>query len=169
MPNYKEQTNYNEIVGVSKDGELVVLEYTFAYEDGELKGATGHTMGTLTEQMIEAQSETDQIKDYWQEAVSAGDTEDSLADWAEKVQSSLGEGEYYFMDDPSFRDETDEAYNRLTEDQKSQLDQVFGKKGEDFVDYDVRACGRCLPTKAEDYTLLLRPDLLQTIADHESK
>lgn len=163
----KEETKYNQIIGVTEEG-VVVLEKTFAHSDN-FKGASGYIISPLTQDEIDNGRDPDTLKEYWQEAVAGGYTEESLEDWAEKVNDEYnGEGrQYFYMDDPSSREDMDEAYNRLTSDQKAELDKVFGVKGKDFVDWDCRHCGRCIPIKDEDYIVVLNPELLEEAKKYE--
>lgn len=170
MPNEHEiRENYNEIVGVLKNGEVAVLETTFQYTDRKnFKGATGYTMRPMLQQYIDEMNEDESLREYWEEAVAGGYTNKSLEDWAEEVRAELkGTDDLFYMDDTSFRKTFQKAYDKLTEDQKKQFNRVFGEKGKDFVEYDSQSCGRCLSSDPDDYQLILNPDLLKTIAIYE--
>lgn len=165
----RKATTYLEIVGINKQGELVVLEDIFQYGDNGLKGATGFTMRPLTQEEIDERNEPSELKEYWQQAVEAGTTEDSLEDWTELAKSELGERQYFPFDDNSFRYDTDNAYSKLSDENKAIIDKEFGEIEKDFVDYDCVGCGRCLPTDHKDYRVLLRPDLHELIVKAEEK
>lgn len=163
------QEDYNEIVGVLKDGEVAVLEYTFQYTDRKnFKGATGYTMRPMLQQYIDEMNEDESLREFWEEATAGGYTDKSLKDWAAEVRAELkGTDDLFYMDDTSFRKTFQEAYDKLTEEQQIQFNRVFGEKGKDFVEYDNSHCGRCLSADPNDYALILNPDLLKTIAIYE--
>lgn len=165
----RQETTYNEIIGISS-GEIVVLTDTFRYQGDPLKGATGFTIEPLTQDMIDEMRDPENMKEIWQDLVHSGDTEEGLSGWCERVNEEYNDREgYAWSDDPSFRSEMDEAYEKLTEEQKEKLDNAFGKIGKDFVDWNSRSCGRCIPTKESSYSLLLRPDLLKEVQKYEGE
>lgn len=169
----KEQNNHDEVLGITKDGELVVVEYTF--KQGGLQGATGWHMGTLTQDQIDAQSDLDYIKDsyghIWQEAVAAGGTELGLDDYVKELieAEEYNPDTYYLGDDPSFRYETDEAVAKLSEADQKKIDEIMGVKGKDFVDWSVGGCGRCIPLDEAEYQVIFNPDLLAECRKYEGK
>ena len=166
----RNSTNYNEIVGVLKTGELYVLTDTFQYGDG-FKGATRYTMTTLSQDEIDMLSSLDYVmtnnRDMWVYEAKNNLTDDSLEEWA-KNQIDNAEG-YFPYDDDSFRDDADEAYNKLTDKQKKKLNEVFGEKGKDFVDYTCVSCGRAGKVSADDFKLILNPKLINVINEYEEQ
>lgn len=171
MEHNRKATTYNEIVGVTVDGEIVVLTDLFKYEGGSnLQGATGFTIETLTENQVEEMKDPENLKDLWQEAVKNEETTEGLTEWTERLNETYSDGEQYcFSDDPSFRREMDQAYEKLNNEDRAKIDEMFGKKGEDFLDWNSRSCGRCIPTKETDYKLLFRPDLLKLVQEYENE
>lgn len=163
----RQATEYNEIIGIA-DGEIVVLEDTFKY-DSELQGATGFTVAQLTDEMIEEAKDPDNMVDLWQEAVRAGATTDGLKEWTDEVNAeyNLGERQYFGTDDTSEREEMDEIFAKLSKEDQAKVIKEFGEIGKDFRDWDVRSFGRCIPTDEKDYSLLLRPDLLEKVREAE--
>lgn len=165
----EQETNYNQIIGVTDEG-IVVLERTFEHSK-DFKGACGYIISPLTQEEIEIGRDSENLKEYWKEAVAGGYTEDSFEDWVEQVNDEYNNEDgrqYFYMDDPSSREDMDKAYNSLTDEQKAQLDKVFGAKGKDFVDWDCRQSGRCIPTERKDYKLLLNPELLKVAKEFET-
>lgn len=153
------ETHYNAIVGVI-DGELAILEYTF--EDSEnFKGAVGHTMRTLTQEQIDSQKEADE--ELWKGAVAGGSTTLGLDDWWEDACDEAEMNNlYYPYDDDSYRYETNELYEALSDDDREKIEEIMGVKGEDYVDFECGSGGRCFDANAE-WDLILRPDLVELI------
>lgn len=160
----RKATEYNELVGISKDGGLVILEEIFSYGENGLKGATGYIMETLTQDQIDLARSEEQLKEYWQDAVANNMTEASLDEWVEGMNENYNdENGYFYGDDPSFRELTNEIYSNLSDEDKAVVKEHIGEKGKDFVDFDCQSCGRCMLTDHKDYSVLLRPDLLEKI------
>lgn len=163
--NNREATTYNAIIGITKSHELVVLEDIFTYKGSSLRGATGYTMRILTQTEIDERNEPSELKEYWQQAVEAGTTEDSLEDWSEGVKGEMASDQYFPLDDTSFREQTKEIYNKLSDEDRTAIENVLGVLGTDFVDFDCQSCGSCIPTDLDDYEVLLRPDLLEKVIE----
>lgn len=167
----RQETKINQIVGI-KDGELYVLEYVFKHSD-DFKGATGYSMGTITQEYIDEMNDIDMLCeewDYlWREAVQAGNTDEGLREWMENWQyASVNYDGYLFpSDDNSFRYETEKLVNSLPEDQKKQLEEVFGVMGEDYATWNCSGCGRCFNAN-DEWDVIFRPDLLELIKEYES-
>lgn len=162
----RQSKEYNQIIGVLNTGEIVVLQQIFKYGVG-LSGANGYIMDKLTQTQIDAYVEDDELaKDYWK--VDRNNTELGFEDWLETMSEELGmAGLYYLGDDSSYRLEMDEAYNKLTVDQKKQLDEIFGVKGKDFVDYTCTRRGRCINFDEAEYKVILDEELLKEVQDVE--
>lgn len=163
------RTTYNSIIGIAND-KIFVLKSTFEYNDG-WGGATGVRIQQLTQDQIDYGRNQENLKDLWKDAVVAHRTTLGLEDWIDKVNKEIDEEDrvYFLLDDPSFRYDMDEAYHKLSEEQQKQLDEVFGKIGKDFVDWDSCGCGSCIPTDEKDYTLLFNPDILKIAQEAEKK
>ena len=156
------ETHYNAIVGVI-DGELAILEYTF--EDGEnFKGGVGYRMRTMTQEYIDCRKDPDNAdEDLWKQAVAGDYTTLGLDDWWEDAcDEAEMEGKYYPFDDDSFRYETNELYEALSDDDREKIEEIMGVKGEDYVDFECGSGGRCFDANAE-WDLILRPDLVELI------
>lgn len=166
----REETKINQIVGI-KDGELYVLERTFKHDD-DFKGATGYSMGTITQDYVDEMNDVDYLEaelDYlWREAVQAGSTTDSLSDY---MQSLVDECQFYDqlfpLDDNSFRYQTEKLVEELPAEQKAELEKVFGVMGEDYVTWNCIGCGRCFNTN-DEWDVVFRPGLLELIKQYES-
>lgn len=156
------ETHYNAIVGVI-DGELAVLEYTFE-DSGNFKGATGYRMRTMTQEYIDCRKDPDNADDdLWKQAVADGYTTLGLEDWWEDACDEAEMNDQYFpFDDNSFRYETNELYEALSDDDRKKVEEIMGVKGTDYVDFDCSCCGRCLNAN-EEWDLILRPDLVELI------
>ena len=171
MPNDRQTTKYNQIVGVLKTGCVFVLDDTFKYGDG-FKGATRYEMEILTKQDVEIQNDPENVadiyEDQWQYEVAHNMTKLGLDDWAKEKIENLNPDLYSYSDDPSFREEMAEAYDKLTEEQKAALDKAVGKD-ENFVDWSCYCCGRCGNEISEDdFAVILNPELLKAIQEAES-
>lgn len=172
MPDNRKSTKYNQIVGVLKTGCVFVLDDTFEYTDS-MKGATRYEMDILTKQDVEYQNDPEYLEDFyedqWQYEVANNMTKLGLEEWAKEKIADLNNTDLYsFSDDPSFRKEMSEAYDKLTEEQKATLDKAVGKD-ENFVDWNCYCCGRCGDKISEDdFAVILNPELLEVIKKAES-
>lgn len=167
----RENTKYNEIVGITAGGNLFILNEIFKYinEDGKigLHGATRYEMGVITQAQIDAQnSDTGYFRDLWRECVARKLTEKGLEEWTQEQIANLGSEHLTISDDPSFRLETQEAYDKLPNSYKSVVNDIFGEKGKDFVEWDCVCCGRCGKDEL-NFQAVFRPDLLKLIQEAE--
>ena len=168
------EVKYNTIVGVDTHDELVILEYTF--KQGALKGATGYKMTVLTEGEIEYRStleyNEDIVKEIWKEAVRTDKTEYGLEDFFEyNIQQNLNSDELYPFDDPSFRLQTENMYECLSDEDREAVENILGVYGEDYVTFTCTSCGRIFSkdiTEA-DFKVIIRPDLLEVIKKVEEE
>lgn len=148
----RKQTEYWEIVGITEDNEIVMLDYIFKdkMHGKPFNGATGTIFVPVTQDDIDARNDFDQIKDdysyLWTEAVATGATEDSLDDY---IQSLIDNADgYFFGHDTSY-------INKIPE--------TFRKKY--FPDAETFECiggGRCFGRHLK-FKVILRPDLLKKI------
>ncbi len=171
MADYKYEKTYNEIVGITKDNTLVILDHVFEYTDN-FKGATRYEMTTLSQEDIDnSNGSDDYIEGLWRDAVQNSETTEGLTKYSEKFKEEFKEqfDDLYFVgDDSSFRCETDEAVEKLTDEQRAELESVLGVKGKDFVDWNAGCCGRIGDDyKKWEWKKLFRPDLLELIAKFE--
>lgn len=165
----RQEKQINQIVGI-KDGELYVLEYVFKHSD-EFKGATGYSMGTITQSYIDEMNDVsmlcEEYDDLWKEAVNEERTTSSLENF---MQELVDECSYYDklypFDDNSFRYQTENLAEELPADQKQELEKVFGVIGEDFAAWSVSGCGRCFNAN-DKWDVIFRPDLVELIKEYE--
>ena len=173
------EVKYNKIVGITKDHTIFVLDDTFSYqnEDGSqgLHGATRYEMGTIGQDTVDYNNEVDTIRDtykeLWVEGVKGGSEERSLDEFLEDIiEKTKEEGDTYLFpsDDPSFRDEMEDALADASDATRKAIEDEFGIKGKDFVAYDCVCCGRCGKITPDYFEKVLNPDLLQTIMEVEN-
>lgn len=165
----KQEEQINQIVGI-KDGELFVLENVFKHTDS-FKGATGYSMGTITQSYIDDMNDIDMLCDeydyLWREAVQACSTEKGLEDFMQSLIDNCSFYDQLFpFDDNSFRYQTEKLVEELPEEQKKELEKVFGVMGEDFAAWSVSGCGRCFNTD-DKWDVIFRPDLVELIKEYE--
>lgn len=165
----REENYYNKIIGI-KDDEIYVVDYTFG-EDGEPKGfhgATGYSMRPLKQYEIDEGNDPYNSEDLWREAVRAGDTYLGLEDWFEQVLvANLCGDELFPYDDTSNREEFNELIDELPEEQKQIIEDVFGKKGVNFVEWAEGGCGRCF-NKDDKWDYVFNQKLLDEIIRFEN-
>lgn len=172
MVNYKYEKTYNEIIGITKDHRVVILDHIFEYSD-KFKGATRYEMRPLTQAEIDEANDVElasvYAEDLWQIEVANGQTKLGLEEYTQDlIEQAQSDGLYFLGDDPSFRHDTDEAFDKLTDEQKKAFVKVLGEKGIDFMDWSSDCCGRIGDDyKNWDWEILFRPDLLEEIAKYE--
>lgn len=173
MNNNRQETKYNQIVGI-KDGCVYVLQESFLYGSDGMRGCCGYSMGTLDQGTVDYYNDVDnltnELKYLWKEAVASDDTEDSLVEFLERMKYNYIEIDnlYYVGDDDSYRYQFNNLIDDLPEDQKKIIEQHFGVQGEDFVDWQISGGGRCFDPDME-WDVLFRPDLIEVINDFERK
>lgn len=170
MNSNRQETKYNQIVGI-KDDLVYVLQESFQYGEKGMRGCVGYTMGTLSQEEIDLGNDMDNIKDeydyLWREAVASQRTELGLEEYLEEIVRDADMlGLYFLGDDDSFRCEFNDLVDNLSEDQKETLKRYFGEKDVDFVDWNCASCGRCFDPN-EKWDEIFRPDLIEVINDFE--
>lgn len=94
---------YNEILGRTEHGAVIVLDNTFSYNDGGLRGAVGTSFEIVS--ASEVQSRLAGFEDYadelWREAVREEETTDGLTEWIEGTWPT-DEDKIEFMFDNSY-------------------------------------------------------------------
>lgn len=176
MADYKSKTDYNKVLGVRKDGQVVIVEYTFEYSDN-FKGATGFEMSPLSQTVIDDYRqngpEEDYIRDCYEIAVAENGEERSFEDYKAAVLGEVEDSDrtYFAGDDPSFRDVMEGIWEDLSDEDKAKIAEALGAtpyEG-DFVDWEVGSCGRCISTNRDDYSVILDEDLFRAVVAAESK
>ena len=173
MINNRQETKYNQIVGI-KDGCVYVLQESFQYGSDGMRGCCGYSMGTLDQETVDYYNDidnlTNEFKYLWKDAVASDATEDSLSEFIESVKYNYTEIDnlYYVGDDDSYRYTFHNLIDDLPEDQKKIIEQHFGVKGDDFVDWQVSGGGRCFDPDME-WDVIFRPDLIEVINQFERK
>ena len=164
----KEDNYYNKIIGI-KDDEIYVVDYTFG-EEGEPKGfhgATGYSMRPLKQYEIDDGNDPYNNEDLWMEAVRNGDTYLGLEDWVEQVLvENMSPDQLFPYDDTSYREEFNDLLDELPEEQKKIVEDVFGKKGVNFVEWTSSRGGRCF-SKDDEWDYVFNQELLDEIMRFE--
>lgn len=156
------KTKHNAIVGVI-DSELLILEYTF-YDGETFKGAVGYTMDTMTQDYINERKDLDNTgNELWKQAVENESTILGLEDWWKNMcdEAEIND-EYFPLDDPYYRYETNKLYEDLPETDRKKIENILGVKGIDYVDFNCTGSGRCFYAN-DKWDLILRPDLVELI------
>lgn len=146
----KKTTPYHKIVGITKKGNVVVLEETFEVSKS-FTGAIGYIMRELTKVMIDEANSLANYREDWQNDVFYGNTELGLEDWIEDEKRQDEEmGRLCRGDDPTHRDEFKELVATLP---KTQQQQIEALKSKDFVDWQCTDCGRIFNNDGKPDTL----------------
>lgn len=138
----------NKIVGI-RDGAVYVLEETFQYGDGGMKGAVGYSMVPLTQKEIDIASDPQNLRDLWVEAVKEDGTDLGLNEWVESLEYGMNSDQYYPFEDTSFRTEFKDLLENSSTKIKKKIQEFFGVEDEDYVDWSVCSCGRCFSADDE--------------------
>lgn len=166
----RKENKINKIVGI-KDYEIYVAEYTFG-EDGEPKGfhgATGYSMGILKQYEIDEGNDPYNHEDLWVRAVSERETYLGLEDWVEQVLvANMYSDELFPYDNTSYREEFNELIDELPQEQKQIIEDVFGKKGIDFVEWTSSRGGRCF-SKDDKWDYVFNQEVLDEIMRFENE
>lgn len=118
------------ILGVNVDGNLVVLTH-LVHNFCTLHSARVAVMKPLTMEDVEdarKHQEPEVCRQFWQEAVAAGDTEQSLEEFsADLVSNERGLGGKLFVgDDDTLRHETTYLFEALDDETRNKLLQAMG-------------------------------------------
>lgn len=157
----------NEIVGI-RDGAVYVLEETFQYGDKGMKGATGYSMRPLTREEIDSASDPQNLRDLWVEAVKEDATDLGLNEWVEDLEYNMDSDQHYPFDDTSYRTEFNQLLEEEDEETQTKIEEYFGVRGEDYVDWSVVSCGRCFSAD-DEWDEILNPYALELIKEFEKK
>lgn len=178
----------NTIVGFTKEHSMRILESLFWYRPG-FHGATGRTMGPIEQDVIDDGNDVDTnefIEECWKHAVENGETTSSLKEYAEQaVQEASDYGLLYPGDDPSFREDTEDAWDALPEEVKAlaaksmgvgrkvEIDsnEAYGETDDyaNFVSFGCESCGRFSENWRDMDAAIVPKELLDIIDRFESK
>lgn len=155
------------LVGIANDDTLVFADGMFWYGE-TFHGATGYNMSLMSPSQINRMrgdvDDNELLYEAWKHAVQNNMTEDSLADYSEELQRTAidEEGLLYYGDDPSFRFESNEIWNALTDEVRERVESVVGKRvdieddssSDEWCEFSVSSCGRSVPAKHEMQLIL---------------
>jgi len=146
------RVSYGKVVNIAEDGEITVFDGTFNYPDG-FKGATGSKFYPVTQAQIDERFENqeDELRELWQMAVSEGQTEASLTDWADSYTHEAGNSAFY---DLSYE-------NQYWDEIRS-----HGYPVEEYPIFDCVGGGRCFDA---DFQGNVNPELSEIIRQFEAK
>jgi hypothetical protein len=130
METTRKQVNYGEVVGVTPDGEVYILDYVFDHGNGHV-GAVGSILRPVTQNEYDEATGIDglveRFEDVWRMMVADGNTDSSLEEWAQSVHRYDGdeaiwdhsdydkwdEARYYVAQLEAYQDEVEEANGNL--------------------------------------------------------
>lgn len=139
------RTAYNEVIGYTPDGDVIILHDTFDHGNG-FRGATGSILELISQERYDQDTSDEaleeQAEELWrQDAGSTNGTTKSLEEWAEEAHDDLVELVY------------DSSYSAYVPDG-------------DHVATNCIAAGRIFPDALSDATII-RPDLVAVINEAE--
>lgn len=163
--------SYHKIVGITKKGNVVVLEETFEVSKS-FTGAVGYIMRELTQTEIDGANSLENYREDWRNDVSHGNTELGLEDWIDdEKRQDEDMGRLCRGDDPSYRDEFNELVATLP---KSQQQQIEALKSKDFANWQCIDCGRIFDENGQPCSLgggelkvIFDPTLIDIIKEAE--
>lgn len=139
-----EKIEVNAIVGIDETNELVYIETISRakYTSKLILSVQGGTYRPISTDDIEERTGedwADEERDLWVQAVESGRTNEGLYEWwQECCEEAESEGLLYPFDDDSDRYMIEEAYKELEQEQKDEIEETWGTKGnyEDEWDTD---------------------------------
>ncbi len=140
------QNDYNTLIGYNADGDAVVLNYTFSYEDG-LHGATGSVIELVSAESYADQTSFEALADYWED-IWLGDPSHNgstrgLKTFVRNNRAELIESQY----DGSDRELVPEGSHKTT---------------------NCIGGGRIFPREIDNLVTIVRPDLVEIIRQAEA-
>jgi hypothetical protein len=106
MPRH--QTNINQIIGLTKDGEWVCIDYAFEH-DGDFRGVTGSSMRVVTkgeyDERMDPENAAEHLEDVWRMMVTDSEETRSLDEYVEAVLDADGADAIFDMSYSRFHDE----------------------------------------------------------------
>lgn len=182
----RQEEKIYKLVGLNKDGEIVMCEEIFKYSDG-LKGACGSIFEVLTKEKAEEINRLVRedgyygYEDLWRECVQAGETIDGLTEWLESVvDEELANGKDFVGQDTSSFDYLKQGLKRLYESMPEEKlqemidfinennyrnDDVHFESIDDFKQnavFSCVGCGRCF-SKNVELPIVFDNELLEKI------
>lgn len=150
----RKQININKPVGITKNGELVLVHYIFEH-DANFRGATGAMLVGVTQDEIDERNDLETVKEtwgyLWAEAVKDGLTTQSEDEYMQDMIDSavrFGDG-YYLGHDTSYIHEVSDEIKKMHYDGYETFECVSG--------------GRIFPKKREDMMIIFDEDLFEAV------
>jgi len=146
-PNARGEIHINKLIGVTKDGEYVALDYVFQHSD-DFRGATGSSVHVVTNREYKDRTDDDSVRDYceeiWRIMVSDRSTEQSLDEFVESFKDSDGvdsmfDQSYSYMHDACMEMHNAAVRAKAAEEQELPLEEA--EVDEDDLAYICEARG----------------------------
>lgn len=182
----RQEEKIYKLVGINKDGEIVMCDDIFKYSDG-FKGACGTIFEILTKEKAEEINRLVRedgeygYEDLWRECVRGEGTTDGLFEWLEKVvDEELADGKDFVGQDTSYfeylKPELKKLFDSMSEEKLQEMidfinnnnmrnDDVYFESIDDFKQNAVFSCvggGRCF-SKDEELPIVFDNELLEKI------
>lgn len=130
----RQEEKIYKLVGINKDGEIVMCDDIFKYSDG-FKGACGTIFEILTKEKAEEINRLVKedgeygYEDLWRECVHGGHTTDGLTEWLENVvDEELADGKDFVGQDTSY-------FEYLKPELKKLFDSIPEEKLQEMIDF----------------------------------
>lgn len=128
------EKKYFKILGVRDDEIVLLSKVNDCTCNGEKSGQLhAITMRPLTREQIEYSWSEENLIDYWKDAVACDRTEDGLYDYIETLKS-YEDTDLPFMDDYSFRYETNSALDKLSQRERDKIIKILSESCEEVGD-----------------------------------
>lgn len=182
----RQEEKIYKLVGLNKDGEIVMCEEIFKYSDG-FKGACGSIFEILTKEKAETINRLIReygdygYEDLWRECVQAGETIDGLTEWLKSVvDEELESGKDFVGQDTSslnyLEQELERLYESIPEEKLQEMIDFINENNyrnndvcfesiDDFKQNAIFSCvggGRCF-SKDEELPIVFDNELLEKI------
>lgn len=187
----RQEEKIYKLVGLNKDGEIVMCDDIFKYSDG-FKGACGSIFEILNKSKAEninrlVREDGDYgYEDLWRECVYARETRDGLTEWLESVvDEELESGKDFVGQDTSslnyLEQELERLYKSMPEEKLQEMidfinennyrnNDVYFKSIDDFKQNAIFSCvggGRCF-SKDTKLPIVFDNELLEKIKISET-
>lgn len=141
----KNQIDYNQVVNISEDNEITVLNHVFVHSDS-FKGATGNKFYPVSKSYLEERIDDESLEDY----IDSGDL---TYKQGKDIMNMDREKRIEFMFDLSYKNLWD--YLR-----------TFGFPEEEYPIFECVDGGRCF---SADFQGNVNPELSKIIREYETK